>query len=109
LEARSKAAKGQRAEIRLKKRSPEASSEAAGRDGRRSPTQSERFGSGGEETSLGNVSRGEPLCTFVNEIIGLPLALTVFPQVYDFPGDEVLQLVEQGLYKKGWHTNHSTT
>lgn len=53
-------------------------------------------------------SRGEPLCTFVTEIIGLPLALTVFPQVYDFPGDAVLQLVQPGLYKKGWHTNHST-
>jgi hypothetical protein len=40
----------------------------------------------------------------VNEIIGLPLALTAFPQVYDFPGDVVLQLVEPGLYKKGWRT-----
>ena len=43
----------------------------------------------------------------MNEIIGLPLALTVFPKVYDFSGDAVLQLVEPGLYKKGWRTNHS--
>ena len=60
---------------------------------------------GGEDNSLGNVNRGEPRCPFVNEIIGLPLALSVFPQVYDFPGDAVLQLVEPGLYKKGWRTN----
>jgi hypothetical protein len=60
---------------------------------------------GGEDNSLGNVSRGEPRCPFVNEIIGLPLVLSVFPQVYDFPGDAVLQLVEPGLYKKGWRTN----
>ena len=53
-------------------------------------------------------SRGEPSCTFVNEIIGLPLTLTVFPQVYDFPGDAVLALVEPGLYKKHWRTNHNT-
>ena len=46
--------------------------------------------------------RGEPRCTFVNEIIGLPLALTVFPQVYDFPGEAVLELVEAGLYRKAW-------
>jgi hypothetical protein len=44
----------------------------------------------------------------VTEIIGLPLALSVFPQVYDFSGDAVLQLVEPGLYKKGWRTNQST-
>jgi hypothetical protein len=43
----------------------------------------------------------------VIEIIGLPLALTVFPQIYDFPGDQVLGLVEPGLYKRGWRTNHS--
>jgi hypothetical protein len=42
----------------------------------------------------------------VNETVGLPLALTVFPQVYDFPGDEVLRLVEPGLYRKGWRTDH---
>jgi hypothetical protein len=44
----------------------------------------------------------------VNETIGLPLSLTVFPQVYDFPGDAVLELVEPGLYKKGRRTNHGT-
>src|SRR3954469_24454208 len=32
------------------------------------------------EGLLSSNSRGEPLCTFVNEIFGLPLALTVFPQ-----------------------------
>jgi hypothetical protein len=54
------------------------------------------------------MSRGEPLCTLVNEIIGMPLALTVFPQVYDFAGDAVLELVEPGLYKKGWRTSNGT-
>jgi hypothetical protein len=52
--------------------------------------------------------RGEPLCTFVNEIIGLPLALSIFPQVYDFAGEAVLELVEPGLYKKGWRVSHGT-
>jgi len=37
----------------------------------------------------------------VNEIIGLPLALSVFPEVHDFSGDAVLELVERGLYHKG--------
>lgn len=46
-------------------------------------------------------NRGEPLCTFVNEIIGLPLALSLFPEVYDFQGESVLSLVERGLYRKG--------
>ena len=50
------------------------------------------------------ISRGEPRCTFVTEIIGLPLALSVFPEVYDFPGDAVLGLVEPGLYKKHWRS-----
>jgi len=43
----------------------------------------------------------------VTEIIGLPLALSVFPQVYDFSGEAVLELVEPGLYKKGWRVNRS--
>lgn len=47
-------------------------------------------------------NRGEPLCTFVNEIIGLPLALSLFPQVFDFAGEAVLTLVERGLYRKGF-------
>ena len=51
-----------------------------------------------EGISITKVSRGEPRCPFVIEIIGLPLALSVFPQVYDFSGDAVLQLVEPGLY-----------
>jgi hypothetical protein len=34
-------------------------------------------------------------------MIGLPLALGVFPEVVDFPGDAVLELVERGLYHKG--------
>jgi hypothetical protein len=49
-----------------------------------------------------------PRCTFVNEIIGLPLALSVFPQVLDFTGDTVLDLVERGLYRKGWRVRSST-
>jgi hypothetical protein len=44
----------------------------------------------------------------VSEIIGLPLALTVFPQVFDFPGNAVLELVEPGLYKQRWRTNHGS-
>ena len=44
--------------------------------------------------------RGEPRCTFVNEIVGLPLVLSVFPQSYQFGGDAVLELVEPGLYRK---------
>jgi hypothetical protein len=53
------------------------------------------------DLSLRNI-RGEPLCTLVNEIIGLPLALSLFPQVYDFQGEAVLHLVERGLYRKGF-------
>jgi len=41
----------------------------------------------------------------VNEVIGLPLALTIFPQVHEFTGDAVLDLVEPGLYRKGRRTN----
>jgi hypothetical protein len=63
---------------------------------------------GGKGNSLGNVSRGEPTCTFVNEIIGLPLALSIFPKVYEFSGDAVLELVEPGLYKKGWRVGDDT-
>ena len=44
--------------------------------------------------------RGEPRFTFVTEIIGLSLTLEMFPQVHDFAGDEVLELVESGLYQK---------
>jgi hypothetical protein len=64
----------------------------------------EPCGSGREGESLGNVSRGETRCTFVNEIVGLQLALSMFPQVLDFPGDAVLRLVQRGLYRKGWRT-----
>jgi len=39
------------------------------------------------EGLVSEASRGEPRFTLVTEIIGLPLALSVFPQVYDFPGD----------------------
>ena len=52
--------------------------------------------------------RGEPSCTFVNEIIGLPLALSVFPEAVDFPGDSVLQLVERGVYRKGHRVRRDT-
>jgi hypothetical protein len=33
----------------------------------------------------------------VNEIIGLPLVLSIFPQVYDFVGDAVLELAPNGI------------
>ncbi len=52
--------------------------------------------------------RGEPLCTFVDEIIGLPLALSLFPEVYDFQGKAVLSLVERGLYRKGFRVRGDT-
>jgi hypothetical protein len=45
-------------------------------------------------------SRGDWIRTFVNEKSGLHLALSVFPEVYEFPGEAVLALVEPGLYKK---------
>jgi hypothetical protein len=54
------------------------------------------------------ISRGEPRCTFVNEIVGLPLALSLFPQVFDFPGEAVLALVERGLYRKGFCVRRAT-
>jgi hypothetical protein len=44
----------------------------------------------------------------VNEIIGLPLALSVFPQALPFQGTAVLELVERGLYHKGWRVQDST-
>jgi hypothetical protein len=53
-------------------------------------------------------SRAEPPCTFVNETIGLPLALSVFPEVHDFHGEAVLELVEPGLYRKGRRTDPGT-
>ena len=43
----------------------------------------------------------------MNEIVGLPLAMSVFPKVYDFAGDAVLSLVEPGPYKKGWRNRNS--
>jgi hypothetical protein len=45
----------------------------------------------------------------VNEISGLSLVMTVFPQVYDFHGDAVLELVERGLYHKGMRANTDHT
>jgi site-specific DNA recombinase len=43
-------------------------------------------------------SRGDSLCTLVNETSGLWLVHGLFPQVFYFQGDAVLQLVERGLY-----------
>ena len=61
----------------------------------------EPIGPGREGTSLGNVSRGETRCPFVNEIAGVGLARRLFPERYPFAGDAVLQLVQPGLYSKG--------
>jgi hypothetical protein len=44
----------------------------------------------------------------VDEIIGLSLALSLFPQVYDFQGEAVLHLVERGLYRKGLRVRQDT-
>jgi hypothetical protein len=40
----------------------------------------------------------------VIETSGLPLALSLLPQVYCFSGDAILELVEPGLYRKAWRT-----
>jgi hypothetical protein len=45
-------------------------------------------------------SRGDSLRPFVDETVGVGLALTVFPQTIAFDGDAVLALVEGGLYTK---------
>ena len=47
-------------------------------------------------------------CTFVNEIMGINLVRQMFPQLLDFQGDAVLQLVEPGLYRKGWRKTDGT-
>src|SRR5262249_50683307 len=52
--------------------------------------------------------RGAPRCTVVNEISGWRLALSVFPEVYDFSGDAVLGFVEPGLYRKPGKTSRAT-
>jgi hypothetical protein len=56
--------------------------------------------SGLEGKSLRNVSRGDSLCTFVNETTGLWLVRGLFPQILSFEGDAVLRLVQKGLYRK---------
>jgi len=38
--------------------------------------------------------------TKVHEIMGLDLALEVFPQLVPFEGDAVLRFIEPGLYSK---------
>lgn len=44
--------------------------------------------------------RGDTRCTFVNEITGLNLVLSLFPQVIEFTGDMILQYVQPDLYSK---------
>jgi hypothetical protein len=56
--------------------------------------------SGREGNSLGNVNRGDSLCTFVDETLSVRLVRGLFPQALDFNGDAVLDLVEEGLYTK---------
>ena len=36
------------------------------------------------------------------------MALSIFPRIYEFPGEAVLQLVEPGLYKKAWRVRPGT-
>jgi hypothetical protein len=45
-------------------------------------------------------NRGDSRFTIVNEIAGVHLARSLFPQLLHFKGDAVLQLVEPGLYSK---------
>jgi hypothetical protein len=44
----------------------------------------------------------------VDEIIGLPLVMGLFPQVLSFEGDAVLELVERGVYRKGFRVRRSS-
>lgn len=44
--------------------------------------------------------RGDSRCTFVNQISGLRLALSIFPQRLDFKGNAILDRVTPGLYSK---------
>lgn len=46
---------------------------------------------------MGAVQLRQPKLAREVAIIGLPLALTVLPQVYGFPVDAMLELVEPGL------------
>jgi hypothetical protein len=68
--------------------------------GRRSPTTQKSNGSGREGTSLGNVSRGDSCCTFVDETPGLGLVLGLLPNSYEFSGEQLAQFIEPGLYSK---------
>lgn len=45
-------------------------------------------------------SRGDSLCTLVNETVGSRFALAILPQTIEFSGDAVLALVKSGLYSK---------
>jgi hypothetical protein len=45
-------------------------------------------------------NRGDSICTFVIEVAGSRLVRQVVPQTLEFHGDEVLQFVRAGLYRK---------
>ena len=45
-------------------------------------------------------SRGDSTCTFVTEFLGRGLVRQVFPQTLLFQGDQVLRLVQPGIYRK---------
>jgi hypothetical protein len=44
----------------------------------------------------------------VDEIIGLPLALGLFPRVLEFQGDAVMELVERGVHRKGFRVRRGS-
>lgn len=46
------------------------------------------------------LTSGDRPCTIVNEISGLNLVRSLFPQVIEFTGDMVLKHVQPGLYSK---------
>jgi hypothetical protein len=45
-------------------------------------------------------NRGDRNCTFVIDPAGLWVLSQTFPRILHFDGDEVLTLVQSGLYKK---------
>ena len=51
---------------------------------------------------LRSKNRGDSPYSFLTEDSALSLALSIFPESYEFDGEEVLKLVEPGLYKRGW-------
>jgi hypothetical protein len=73
-------------------------------------TKAGRLGKAGKEQSQSNdrrnhyphkkLSRGDSLFPFVNEIMGMRIALKFLPQLVEFKADAVLRHVKPNLYSK---------